>query len=855
MRLGVYEVTAPLGAGGMGEVYRATDSKLKREVALKVLPVDVASSSARLARFQREAELLASLNHPNIAHVYGLEESGGVTALIMELVEGEDLSRRIARGAIPIDEALLIAKQIATALEAAHEQGIVHRDLKPANIKVRPDGTVKVLDFGLAKSLSPAGAEMMPTVTGISSPGAIIGTPAYMSPEQARGEETGRETDIWAFGAVLYELLTGVSPFGRPTSTETLAQVLTAPLNESLLPAATPGSVRRLVRRCLERDPKRRWRHMGDARIEIEEALAPSTEPAAGAAAIRATPLPRRKVLRYGAAAVALLASGLGGGVWLDRRLRSAHVPSFRRLTFRRGLIRSARFAPDGETILYGALWDGDRCRVHTVRVDGPESRPLDLPHGNVLAISRSGEAAVALGAHDIGDGAITYGTLARVPIAGGASRQIVEEVKFADWSPDGADLAIVRRVDGGDQLEYPIGKILVAPAAGEGTGLGFARISPDGKRVAFVHYRTPSSLTGTVAIVDQSGTVTPLSTEYMNIHGLAWRGDEVLYTAADERPLFRGLRAATPGGASRTITRMPGNVTVWDALPDGRLVIAHTDDHSVMAARLRGDDSERDLSWFDSSRLEDLSHDGKLLLFSETGQAGGPEGAAYLRGTDGSAAVRLGAGRAVALSPDSRWAIVLPAIFPSPYLELLPTGAGEPRRFAANGLAYFGARWLPDGKRIIVSAAESGRQTKLFLHDLGPGRPAPITPEGIDNWVVSPDGSAIAARGPGPTIRLYDLHGSAPREVPGLTGGEVPFGWITDGLLVMRPGDPASPLGEIYRIDTRTGRQDVWKNILPRDRAGIMNLLSFRVTPDGESHAYAWHRALSSLYIADGLA
>ena len=854
MRLGAYEVTAPLGAGGMGEVYRARDSKLKREVALKVLPADVASTPERLARFQREAELLASLNHPNIAHVYGLEESGGITALVMELVEGEDLSHRIAGGAIPIDAALLIAKQIATALEAAHEQGIIHRDLKPGNIKVRPDGTVKVLDFGLAKSLAPA-SDGMPTVTGISSPGAIIGTPAYMSPEQARGEATGRETDIWAFGAVLYELLTGISPFARPTSTETLAQVLTAPMNESLLPEATPGSVRRLVRRCLEKDPKRRWRHMGDARIEIEEALAPSTEPVAGAAAIRATPVPRRKVLRYGAAAVALLASGLGGGVWLDRRLRSAPVPSFRRLTFRRGLIRSARFAPDGETILYGALWDGDRCRVQTVRVDGPESRPLDLPDGNVLAISRSGEAAVALGAHDIGDGAFTYGTLARVPIAGGAPRQIVEDVKFADWSPDGADLAIVRRVDGGDQLEYPIGKILVAPAAGEGTGLGFPRISLDGKRVAFVRYRTPNSLTGRVAMIDQSGIITPLSTEYMNIHGLAWRGDEVLYTAADERPLFRALRAVTPGGASRTITRMPGNVTVWDALPDGRLLIAHTDDYAVMAARLRGDDSDRHLSWLDSSRLEDLSHDGKLLLFTETGQAGGPEGAVYLRGTDGSAAVRLGAGQAVALSPDSRWAICLSATTPSPYLELLPTGAGEPRRFAVNGLAYFGARWLPNGKRIIVSAVESGRQTRLFLHDLGPGRPAAITPEGVSAWVVSPDGSTIAARGPDPTIRLYDLDGSAPRQVPGLTGGEVPVGWITDGLLVMRPGDPVSPLGEIYRIDTRTGRQDVWKNILPRDRAGIMNMLSFRVTPDGLSLAYTWHRALSNLYVADGLA
>ena len=279
--------------------------------------------------------------------------------------------------------------------------------------------------------------------------------------------------------------------------------------------------------------------------------------------------------------------------------------------------------APDGQTILYGALWDGDRCRVHTVRVDSPESRPLDLPDGNVLAISRSGELALALGSHF--DGVVTYGTLARVPIAGGAPRQMVEDVKFADWSPDGSDLAIVRRVDGRDRLEFPVGKILVQPAAGEGTGLGFARVSPDGRRVAFVHYRSPGSLVGKVAIVDQTGTVTALSDEYLNVHGLAWNGDEIWYTAADEQPLFRALCAVTPGGTRRTITRMPGNATLWDASPDGRLVIAHTDDRAVVIARRPEDVDDRDLSWLDASWVADLSHDGRLLLFTEAGQGGGP--------------------------------------------------------------------------------------------------------------------------------------------------------------------------------------------------------------------------------------
>jgi len=283
--------------------------------------------------------------------------------------------------------------------------------------------------------------------------------------------------------------------------------------------------------------------------------------------------------------------------------------------------------------------------------------------------------------------------------------------------------------------------------------------------------------------------------------------------------------------------------------------VIAHTDDRAVVIARRPEDVDDRDLSWLDASWAADLSLDGRLLLFTETGQGGGPEGAAYLRGTEGSPAVRLGPGRALALSPDTLWAICAPATIPSPYLELLPTGAGTPRRLPDHGLSYTAARWLPDGNRIIVAANEPGHQTRLYLLELEQGRPNPLTPEGVIMWAVSPDGSTIAARGPGPTIRLYPIDGSPPRELPGMTGRETPIGWISDGLLITRPSASGSPLGEIYQVDIRTGRQKSWKNILPRDRAGIMALVTFRVTPDGRSQAYTWHRALSSLYVADGLA
>ncbi len=316
-RLGVYEVLAQIGEGGMGQVFRARDTKLNRDVALKVLPDSFASDADRLARFTREAQTLAALNHPNIAAIYGLEEGpsagagqSGVRALVMELVEGEDLSQRIARlrapggsarqAGIPLDEALPIARQIAEALETAHEQAIVHRDLKPANIKVRPDGTVKVLDFGLAKAIDPASAASAattnsPTITtpAMTEAGMILGTAAYMSPEQARGKVVDKRADIWAFGVVLFEMLTGRRVFEGADVADVIAAVLRAEPEWTRLPADTPASIRTLLRRCLQKDAKKRLADAADARLEIEDALA---SPAAAAPSMPAPPASRRWV-------------------------------------------------------------------------------------------------------------------------------------------------------------------------------------------------------------------------------------------------------------------------------------------------------------------------------------------------------------------------------------------------------------------------------------------------------------------------------------------------------------------------------------------------------------------------------
>jgi hypothetical protein len=357
-RLGAYEVTAQIGEGGMGQVFRATDTKLKRQVAIKILPPSMATDPERLARFQREAEVLASLNHPHIAGIYGLEEGGGRTALVMELVDGEDLAQRIARGAIPIDEALPIAKQIAEALEAAHEQGIIHRDLKPANIKVRPDGTVKVLDFGLAKALDSAptaiDASHSPTITSpamLSGVGMILGTAAYMSPEQARGKAVDKRTDIWAFGCVLYEMLTGEQSFRGDTITDVLASIVK---NEPDL-NKVPALARRLLRACLEKDASHRLRAIGDAWLLLDDDA--TTWPAG----------PRLSwalltVLSLGVVAIGAAATwARGRQPIVERRPFQFQVNLPEGVRFLEGSYGGSATSPDGSAIVFAAISGGDR--------------------------------------------------------------------------------------------------------------------------------------------------------------------------------------------------------------------------------------------------------------------------------------------------------------------------------------------------------------------------------------------------------------------------------------------------------------------------------------------------------------
>jgi serine/threonine protein kinase/Tol biopolymer transport system component len=394
-RLHVYEITAAIGAGGMGQVYRARDTRLGRDVAIKVLPSDVAIDADRLGRFEREAQILASLNHPNIAAIYGVEDATGIPALVMELVDGPTLADRVVRGPIPIDEALQIARQIAEALEAAHEQGIIHRDLKPANIKVRPDGAVKVLDFGLAKALAPAAwqsgsATNSPTVTmHATRAGIILGTAAYMAPEQARGKAVDRRVDLWAFGVVLYEMLSGTRLFGGEELSDTLALVLTNEPDWTRLPPNTPEPIQRLLRRCLDKDPKRRLASASDARLEIDDAL---REPVAQAPRPSRTDVRSIRLWRAIAALVTLIALALSA--WAFRP--SAVQPASRvEVALPEGTTHGdyVSVSPDGRKVIItvgqnNGLWVRDLGSLEWRRLPGTEGgqSPFWSPDGRYVA-------------------------------------------------------------------------------------------------------------------------------------------------------------------------------------------------------------------------------------------------------------------------------------------------------------------------------------------------------------------------------------------------------------------------------------------------------------------------------------
>ncbi|MDL1950155.1 hypothetical protein FBQ97_10125 [Acidobacteria bacterium ACD] len=621
--LGPYEVVARIGSGGMGEVWRARDTRLSRQVAVKILSGETAPTPERVRRFELEARAVGRLNHPNILAVHDVGEHAGFPYLVTELLEGETLRDLLTRGPMRRGPLLATAVEIANGLAAAHACGVVHRDLKPENVFLTSDGRVKLLDFGLAKlveTASPLVEEGHPdaeTAPRLTVSGVVVGTVRYTSPEQVKGLPVDHRSDVFAFGTVLFEMVTGEIAFKRASAIETMTATLRDdPFQHLSAASQIPAGLEPVLRRCLEKDPDDRYQSASDLAFHLRElGGVPSWASSTG----RRGPLSRlsRAPLWARLGAFAALGLAIAAGAYaLGRAAARAPEPAYRQLTFRRGAVVSARFTPDGRTVVYGAAWEGAPIRLHATRTEGPESRPLDLPAGDVLSISRDGELAVSIGRRFL-YGFSTRGTLARAPLDGGAPREVLPDVEDADFAPDGRELAVSRVVDGRYRLDYPIGTAL---HRAEGW-IGNVRVSPDGERVAFVDHPILGDDRGSVCVVDRAGKVTVLSAGWASASGLAWSpsGGEVWFTATEVSPNC-ALWAVTLSGKKRLLARGAGRLCLQDVRPDGQVLVTEGSVRLGMSWGTVEPRRERDLSWLDASVAADLSPDGKTVLFGEQG-------------------------------------------------------------------------------------------------------------------------------------------------------------------------------------------------------------------------------------------
>ena len=839
----------------MGEVYRARDSRLKREVAIKVLPQALSLDADRLRRFEQEALATAALNHPNIRAVFDIGTYEGAPYVVSELLEGETLRDRLRGGPLALRKALDHATQIAHGLAAAHEKGIVHRDLKPENLFITKDGRVKILDFGLAKLTQPDSTvhSSLPTMTHATEAGVVMGTAGYMSPEQVRGVAVDARSDIFSFGAILYEMLSGKRAFHGETAADTMSAILKEdPPDLTETGRNVSPALERIVQHCLEKNPEGRFHSASDIAFDLEH-LSGTSGASARVATVDSAP-PRSKLLVALAAGLVIAAAMLGLGWKLGHGSGAAPLADYKQITFRTGSIGNARFTPDGG-VVYSASWDGGEGQLYLSRLDDPGSRELGIKDAELLAISKTGELAIRLNTVRYG-GYARSGTLARVPLSGGTPREVLENVQDADWSPNGDAMAIVRYIPENThwRLEYPIGKVLL-----DGVDwISHPKISPDGKWIAFADHENPGGDDqGSVAVIGSDGSVKEkkLASGFVSIEGILWSaaGDEVWFTASESGSALN-LKAVSLAGKQRPITNVPGGMWLGDIQSDRALMV--TQQLRVGIRGLAPDaKEERELGWFGWSIVRDISRDGHKIVFEEEGNGGGQNYTAFLRDTDGSPPTKIGEGMPGAISADNKWVVTKPA--KGDALSLVPTGAGEARALTHDTVRYRAVRFLPDGKRLIASGVETGQGTRDYLIDVATGDSKPLTPEGVVGTRLSPDGSSVAVLGPDGKWGIWPLSsngGGSMRLIPGLDSHYYVAGWSPDGRFLYVASSRSQQFARVLKVDITTGKTEPWKTFGSGAGAGVTETGAPDFSSDGSAYAYVYAQNLSNAYVVTGL-